>query len=205
MIWSYALPNRGRSQAHVRLPDPGLHAELRASIFTSKRSIGERIREGLVATGPAQARRFPALLLRASPSATCSSRCLLALIVFGPGPGLPGPRPSPGQPLGPRSPSRSACGLAFLVQYGLCFLFVQGAFATNTNYGIITTRMALHQAFSGVFAPLAFFPALPQAYRQTGCPSASIVYTPAAIYLGRIAPTDLSPGPGEPGRSGPWA
>ncbi len=51
--------------------------------------------------------------------------------------------------------------LAFLVMYGICFIFVQGAFYTYSGYGILTARMALQYTFSGSSAlpvPLPGFP-----------------------------------------------
>jgi ABC-2 type transport system permease protein len=80
--------------------------------------------------------------------------------------------------------------LAFAVQYGLCFCFVQGIFLTNSNYGIFATRAALHQTFSGVFAPLALFP---PAFKSVAVilPFHCIIHTPAAIYLGMIPETQV--------------
>ena len=154
-----------------------------------ERSIGERIREGLVATDLLKPVDFQLFHFVQSLS-DMLFQSLIALLVFALGLAFLGPALYPASPLALAAFALSL-GLAFLVQFGLCFLFVQGAFATNTNYGIITTRMALHQAFSGVFAPLAFYPPLLR-HVADWLPFGQIVYTPVAIYLGRIAPPDLA-------------
>jgi ABC-2 type transport system permease protein len=73
--------------------------------------------------------------------------------------------------------------LAFLIQYLVCFVFVQGAFYTYSGYGIFAARGALQQTFSGIWAPLAFYPGF---LRTAGewLPFRHTIYTPVSIYLG---------------------
>jgi ABC-type uncharacterized transport system permease subunit len=82
----------------------------------------------------------------------------------------------------------SAC-LAFWVQFHLGFLFVQLVFATHSNYGPGTLRMLFHSAFSGVFAPLDAYPPALQHFAML-LPFRHAIYTPVAIYQGRLAGTD---------------
>jgi ABC-2 type transport system permease protein len=73
--------------------------------------------------------------------------------------------------------------LAFIIQYCICFIFVQGAFYTYSGYGIFAARGALHQTFSGMSAPLALYPLF---LKTTGdwLPFRHTLYTPVSIYLG---------------------
>lgn len=75
--------------------------------------------------------------------------------------------------------------LALLIQFALSFIFVQTAFVTYSNYGIFVARNALHQAFSGLSAPLALFP--PALYQVSQyLPFCHTIHTPISIYLGEI-------------------
>jgi ABC-type uncharacterized transport system permease subunit len=76
--------------------------------------------------------------------------------------------------------------LAFLLQYGISFLFVQGAFYTNSGYGIFASRVAMHQTFSGVAAPLALYPPF---LKTLGAwlPFQHVIHTPIGIYNGTLA------------------
>jgi len=76
-------------------------------------------------------------------------------------------------------------GLAYVVQFHLSFLFTQLIFYTHNNYGPSVTRLALHQAFSGVFAPLDLYPGLMGAL-AAWLPFRHVIYTPCAIWLGRL-------------------
>lgn len=75
--------------------------------------------------------------------------------------------------------------LAFLIQYLICFVFVQGAFYTYSGYGIFAARGALHQTFSGISAPLTLYPAF--LYNMgLWLPFRHTLYTPVSIYLGMV-------------------
>ena len=82
-------------------------------------------------------------------------------------------------------------GLGLLVQYGICFLFTLGTFYTHFGYGIFYTRLMLHQAFSGVFAPLLLYPDGLRAIAHA-LPFQCVVHTPVSIGLG-LVPLDQVP------------
>jgi ABC-2 type transport system permease protein len=157
-----------------------------------EKAIGERIREGYVATDLLKPVDFSFLYLAQSLSdylfQGLVAAAALAVAVWALGPTLaPASAASAGLAL-------LSLVLAGLVQFHLCFLMVQGVFVTTTNYGVFMTRMALHQALSGVFAPLAYYPGGLQALARA-LPFHHIVSTPCAIWLGLIpleeAPTAL--------------
>ncbi len=75
--------------------------------------------------------------------------------------------------------------LAFLVQYSIVFLFIQGAFYTYSGYGIFASRLALHQTFSGLSAPLTLYPPVLLAVGRW-LPFQYIIFTPISIYLGKV-------------------
>jgi ABC-2 type transport system permease protein len=74
-------------------------------------------------------------------------------------------------------------GLAFLINFGLSYLLIEVALLTHSTYGAVTARLALHQAFSGLAAPLALFPA---SLREVASwlPFRDIIATPVQIWLG---------------------
>jgi ABC-2 type transport system permease protein len=74
--------------------------------------------------------------------------------------------------------------LAFLVQYSLVFIFIQGAFYTYSGYGIFSSRIALHQTFSGLQAPLLLYPPVLK-HLGDWLPFQHIIYTPIALYMGQ--------------------
>ena len=153
------------------------------SIFL-ERSVGERISEGLIATDLIKPVDFQNVYLFQSLSdATYQSFIAAAVALAGAlvlGPAL---LPAGALALGLGLLSWI---LAFFVQYGISFLFTQGLFITFQNYGVFTTRMVLHQAFAGIFAPLSVFP--PQLKLVADAlPFQHVVYTPTAIWLGRLA------------------
>ncbi len=73
--------------------------------------------------------------------------------------------------------------LAFLIQYFVCFVFVQGAFYTYSGYGIFAARGALHQTFSGMAAPLSLYPPFLKTAGEW-LPFRHTIYTPVSIYMG---------------------
>jgi ABC-2 type transport system permease protein len=82
-------------------------------------------------------------------------------------------------------------GLATLVQYGLTFLVGLTTFVTHNGYGAFYIRLMSHLAFSGVFAPLALYPAGLRAVADV-LPFQHMVHTPVAIGMG-LLPLDQAP------------
>jgi ABC-2 type transport system permease protein len=81
-------------------------------------------------------------------------------------------------------------GLGFLVNFGVSYLVVQASFVTSSFYGIFFTRMALHQVFSGLSAPLVLFPPALQAV-AVWMPFRHVIETPALVWLGHAALEDV--------------
>jgi len=143
--------------------------------------LGNRIRSGLIATDLLKPVDF-----QVSQGVICISdsvfHALLGLSVFFCGFLFLGPAVFPAS-----APAflmfLASFALAFLIQYGICFIFVQGAFYTYSGYGIFAARGALHQTFSGLSAPLAFYPPL---LKTTGdwLPFQHAIHTPVSIYMG---------------------
>lgn len=75
--------------------------------------------------------------------------------------------------------------LAFVVQYSIVFFFVQGAFYTYSGYGLFASRVALHQTFSGLQAPLILYPPILLTIGRW-LPFQHIIFTPISIYMGRV-------------------
>jgi len=73
--------------------------------------------------------------------------------------------------------------LGLVVMYGIGFVFVQGAFYTYSGYGIFAARNALQGTFSGVFAPLSFYPPVLKTVAEW-LPYRHTIYTPISIYMG---------------------
>jgi ABC-2 type transport system permease protein len=182
MIWNYAQKGR-------QVP-PGFYPYLiMGSVLTFsfnvflERSIGERIREGLVATDLLKPVDFQGFYMVQALS-DVFFQALIAMAMWLVGLAVMGREMLPASPAAFGLFSLSFL-LAFFVQYAVCFIFVQGIFLTNANYGIFASRVALHQAFSGAFAPITMYPAAFLAVASC-LPFRHVVYTPAAIYLGWI-------------------
>ena len=145
--------------------------------------IGQRIRQGLIATDLLKPVDF-----QISQGIQALSDGLfngaLGMLVFGCG------YMALGKEVLPTSGSSFALFwvsflLAFLIQYFVCFVFVQGAFYTYSGYGIFAARGALHQTFSGLSAPLALYPPFLKAAGEW-LPFRHTVHTPVAIYMGWV-------------------
>lgn len=80
--------------------------------------------------------------------------------------------------------------LALLVNFAISYLLVQVSFVTQTLYGVYFARAALHQAFSGVAAPLAMFPG-PLAAWAAAMPFRHVIETPARILLGQARHSEI--------------
>jgi ABC-2 type transport system permease protein len=83
-----------------------------------------------------------------------------------------------------------SAAVSVFIQFALSFIFVQTAFVTYSNYGIFVARNALHQAFSGLSAPLALFPPALRAVAEY-LPFCQTIHTPVSIYLGDIRGAEL--------------
>jgi len=76
--------------------------------------------------------------------------------------------------------------LAFLINFGLSFFVIQACCVLHSAYGVISMRLALHQVFSGLSAPIVLFPE-PLHSLAKWLPFRHIVETPASIWLGQVA------------------
>ncbi len=76
-----------------------------------------------------------------------------------------------------------AAGL--LIKFGVVYLAGLICFWTSSAIGVIWARAAITSLFSGALVPLAFFPPWLETL-ALALPFQGIVYTPAAIYLGRV-------------------
>jgi len=75
--------------------------------------------------------------------------------------------------------------LAMLVNFGISYLLVQACFVTHSLYGVYFTRIALHQTFSGLVAPLALFPPALKRVAEF-LPFRHVIDTPVSIWLGHV-------------------
>jgi ABC-2 type transport system permease protein len=186
LIWRYAT--RGSSQPEFFAYLVLAHTlNFMMNIFL-ERSVGERIREGLIAVDLLKPVDFQLLYLTQAATDTLFQG-FVALFLWGLGLAALGPVMLPANAASLFFFFVSLL-LAFLVQYGICFTLVQGIFATNSNYGIFASRVSLHQAFSGTFAPLAFFPPLMQSVAYA-LPFHHVIHTPIQIYMGQLSGQDL--------------
>ncbi|HVZ80445.1 MAG TPA: ABC-2 family transporter protein [bacterium] len=143
--------------------------------------IGQRIRQGLIATDLLKPVDFQmAQGVQAISDGLFNG--VLGMVVFGCGWIFLGDEilPAGGEALAFFIPSFL---MAFLIQYLICFVFVQGAFYTYSGYGIFAARGALHQTFSGISAPLTLYPAFLYNIGQW-LPFRHTLYTPVSLYLG---------------------
>lgn len=158
-----------------------------ALVFNSMCSLsiefrfGQRVRQGLIANDLLRPLGFlPFQLAQAAGDALANLLFALPIYLLG--------LMFVGHSALPASGACAALGalslaLAFLINFGLSYVLIEVALVTHTTYGTVTARLALHQAFSGVAAPLALFPA---ALRDIALylPFRDIVATPAQIWIG---------------------
>jgi ABC-2 type transport system permease protein len=81
--------------------------------------------------------------------------------------------------------------LAFAVQFGVSYLIVQATFVLQSGYGVMFTRLSLHQVFSGLAAPLVAFPA-PLRAVASWLPFRHVIETPVLLWLGQVAPAEAA-------------
>jgi viologen exporter family transport system permease protein len=149
--------------------------------------FGQRVRQGLIANDLIRPLGFlPFQLAQAAGDALAN--LLFALPIYVVGLAFVGRA---------ALPANGACAtlgvlslaLAFVINFGLSYVLIEVSLITHSTYGTVTARLALHQAFSGLAAPLSLFPA---ALRDIAVclPFRDIIATPAQIWLG------LQPAPG---------
>jgi ABC-2 type transport system permease protein len=150
--------------------------------------FGQRLRQGLVASDLLRPMGFmPFQLAQAVGDAAGNLLLvvpviLLALASFG------------GALVPPDIASCSAglvsAALALLVNFGVSYLVVQASFVTSSFYGVFFTRIALHQVFSGLSAPLVLFP---EGLRRVAdwLPFRHVIETPALIWLGQVERSEI--------------
>lgn len=145
----------------------------------------QRVRMGLIATDVIRPLGFVTFQM-AQAVGDLFVNVLFALPIFGVGLWLVGGG------LLPPSPASALLGvvsggLAFFVSFGMTFLIVQAIFILHSGYGVITAKVALHQVFSGLSAPLVMFP---EGLRSVAVwlPFRHIIETPVSIWLGQASP-----------------
>jgi len=187
LVWNHVYSSKGST---LTLPKQEMFAYLAlafclnyALTINIDQRVGQRIRLGLIATDLLKPLDF-----QLSQAVQALSDCLfnsfiglgiLAIVCY-----LLGPM------ILPKSPA--ALGfflislfLAFMVQYSIVFIFIQGAFYTYSGYGIFASRIALHQTFSGMQAPLFLYPPILLSIGRW-LPFQHIIYTPIALYMGKV-------------------
>lgn len=149
--------------------------------------IGQRIRQGLIATDLLKPVDFQiAQGIQAVSDGLFNGA--LGMVVFACGYLFLGPTILPPDPAS-FGLFLASFLLAFVIQYCICFIFVQGAFYTYSGYGIFAARGALHQTFSGLSAPLVLYPALLKSAAYW-LPFRHTIATPVSIYLGSVHGTE---------------
>jgi ABC-2 type transport system permease protein len=81
----------------------------------------------------------------------------------------------------------ASAALAFVIHFAVSYLILQATFVLQSGYGIFFTRVALHQVFSGLSAPLAAFPPALRAV-AAWLPFRHVIETPVLIWLGGPSP-----------------
>jgi ABC-2 type transport system permease protein len=75
--------------------------------------------------------------------------------------------------------------LGFLIKFLVSFLMALICFRTMNAVGLIWAHTAMIELFSGALIPLQFFPGWLRTFALLA-PFQAIVYTPLAIYLGKL-------------------
>lgn len=186
MVWHYAQSGQPAATSFYAYLTLAFALNFTLSM-AFERYVGERIREGLIATDLLKPVDYTWLFFFQAASdivfQAAFGAVVLAVAYCVLGSAL---APASGAALGMASLSVL---LAFWVQFHLGFLFVQMIFATHSNYGPFTLRMLFHTALSGIFAPLDVYPPALQHFALC-LPFRHVIYTPVAIYQGRLAGMD---------------
>jgi ABC-2 type transport system permease protein len=83
------------------------------------------------------------------------------------------------------------CALATLVKFGIVYCVSMTAFWTTGIEGIVVSRIAIQNIFSGALIPLVFFPDVLRGIAAV-LPFQAMISTPALTYLGKLdGPTTL--------------
>ena len=187
LVWRYAQgggPDAPRFFAYLNIAF-ALNFTLSMAF---ERYVGERIREGLIATDLLKPVDYTWLFFFQAAS-DIVFQAAFGLVVFALACLYLGAAMAPASGAALSLAALSAV-LAFWVQFHLGFLFVQMIFATHSNYGPFTLRMLFHTAFAGVFAPLDVYPPALQHFAML-LPFRHVIYTPVAIYQGRLLGADV--------------
>jgi ABC-2 type transport system permease protein len=143
--------------------------------------FGQRLRQGLITSDLLRPLGFMPFQLAQAVGDAAGNLVLvlpvlgLAMFEFG-GAVLPGDAIS-------LSAGLLSIALGLLVNFGVSYLVVQASFVTSSFYGVYFTRVALHQVFSGLSAPLVLFPPALRAVAEW-MPFRHVVETPVRIWLG---------------------
>jgi ABC-2 type transport system permease protein len=188
LVWSEVYRHRG---ATLTLPASQAFPYLVAALVlnftlasTLESRAGLRIMRGLITADLSKPMGFlPWQLAQAFGDLLGNALLALPILVVG--------LASLGHGLTPPHPSAALLGLgsvllAFLVNFAIGFLTIQAFFFTDSYYGVSFTRVALHQAFSGLAAPLLLFPEPLRAIAAC-LPFRHVIETPARVWLGQVA------------------
>jgi ABC-2 type transport system permease protein len=148
----------------------------------------QRVRMGLIATDVIRPLSFVTFQM-AQAVGDLVVNGLFALPIFGVGLWFVGPGMLPPNPTFALFGLASGA-LAFFVAFGMTFLIVQAIFVLHSGYGIVTAKVALHQVFSGLSAPLVMFPE-PLRNVAVWLPFRHIIETPVTIWLGHADPASI--------------
>lgn len=182
MVWHYAQSGSATATSFYAYLTIAFALNFTLSM-AFERYVGERIREGLIATDLLKPVDYTWLFFFQAAS-DILFQAAFGLVIFLVGVAVLGSAlaPASGTAL---AYATLAAVVAFWIQFHLGFLFVQMIFATHSNYGPFTLRMLFHMTFSGIFAPLDVYPPAFQNF-ALALPFRHVIYTPVAIYQGRI-------------------
>lgn len=192
LIWGFVLKTRGSVGGYSPTEFISylvLAAWLSASLSTrAELEMMDRIRMGLVATDLLKPVGFQPMLFSRSCGHTAFQVVVAMVIPLAGFAAL-------GRGLFPASPAcvlaaLASAALAFVIQFSIGFIFFQSVFVVNTGYGVFMTRSMMHMVFSGLTAPITAFPDRLRMAAEF-LPFQHVIYTPVAVWLGRIPPADV--------------
>lgn len=189
LVWAYARPHNADNGPFFAYLSIAFALNFTLN-YGLERTVGERIREGLIATDMLKPVDMVGLFLTQALSDGLFY-AFLGAVVLGVGVAILGAAMGPVSVTALLSTLCSVV-LAALLQFFITFLFVQMIFLTNSNYGPFSTRMVLHSAFSGVFAPLDAYPVTLRHIAEW-LPFHHVIYTPIALWQGRLSGAAVGP------------